>query len=312
MPERTKIKACDPASGVQIGWDSTSIKATMKCMRYYAYSILWGLQPNQTSVHLEFGGLYAKALENFYKYRARGDDLQTAARRVVREALESTWDRETGLPIDWGDPKKNRYTLVRSVVWYLDQFGDEKDSAIKTHHMSDGTPAVELSFRFNMTDDIILSGHLDRVVEFQGALWPMDQKTTGGTIGPYFFDQFKPDTQFTLYALAGKLILQAPMKGVIIDGAQIAVGFTRFERGFTMRTEAQITDWWHGTEQYIALTQHITAGAKSPEDFPMNTESCGNYGGCAFREICASSPRIRPNLIATKYKQRVWDPLEPR
>lgn len=311
LPPRP-LKRANNDAGVQFAWDSTSIKATLKCPRYYAYSILWGFSPKGTSVHLAFGGLYATALENFYKLRAEGLSHDDALRSVVREAMLATWDADESRAIDWGDSKKTRSSLIRTIVWYLEEFGDESEQALKTYHLADGTPAVELSFSFQMTDDIVLCGHLDRVSIFDDQKWVVDQKTTGQTLSDYWARNFNPDTQFTLYSLAGKIVLDEPVRGVIVDGAQIAVGFSRFQRFYSMRTQAQIDDWWHGTEHIIAVTQHLTERAKSPDDFPMNTESCGNYGGCAFRAVCSAAPRIRPNILATDFTQRVWDPLEAR
>ena len=55
-----------------------------------------------------------------------------------------------------------------------------------------------------------LCGHLDRVVTYGGQKFVMDQKTTGSTIGPYFFDGFKPDRWDLIGAgacLAGALVI---------------------------------------------------------------------------------------------------------
>ena len=63
----------------------------------------------------------------------------------------------------------NRLTLLRSVVWYLDQF--EHDS-LETVILQDGKPAVELSFRFLTNyqaptgEPFLLCGHFDRVALF--------------------------------------------------------------------------------------------------------------------------------------------------
>jgi hypothetical protein len=75
-----------------------------------------------------------------------------------------------------------------------------------------------------------------------GSLYVMDQKTTGGTVGTYYFEQFSPNNQMSLYSWAGQAILRSPVRGVIIDAAQIAVNFTRFERGITTRSKDQLDE----------------------------------------------------------------------
>lgn len=294
--------------GIQFAWDSTSLKLAMECPRKYYYSMIRQIAPRERSVHLLFGGLYASALEHFYKHRALGDDIDTALLKVVQEAMVSSWDSEANAPVPFLDNKKTRFNLIRTIVWYVDTFAEETESSIQTYHLSDGKPAVELSFTLDLDEDFVLCGHLDRVVDYGGSLFVMDQKTTGGTIGPYFFSQFDMDTQMSMYAFAGQVVLKSPVAGVIIDGAQIAVGSSRFERGFTYRSPEQL-------EEFLANTKHVIHQMQSYTSlrvFPMNTTACGNYGGCPYKGLCSAAPRHREKIIAVEYAEKVWDPLERR
>lgn len=304
--------------GIQFAWDSTSLKAANTCPRYYYYSMIEGITPRETSVHLVFGAIYAKALESFYKYKVLdGMDYESALEQVVRDALVLSWDEEASRPIEFAHNAKSRLGLIRSIVWYLDQFvKDEEEGSIQTHILRNGKPAVEVSFTLNITDDLTFCGHLDRIVNYADALYVMDQKTTGSALSSYFFNQFKPDDQMSMYSFAGKIVAETPVKGVIIDAAQILVGSTTFARGFTHRTEAELDEWFNSALDTIRRTQHYTQVAlesdKPEQAFPMNATACGNYGGCPFRPICSASPSIRRNIIKTDYRQKVWDPLERR
>lgn len=292
--------------GKQWAWDATSLTAAMTCPRKYYYQLIRGLRPKTTSVHLLFGGEYASSLERFYKLRAEGHPIEESTIIVVRECMCRTWT-DAG-PVPFGDDKKTRFSLIRSIIWYIDQFGDESQANITTVHLADGRPAVELSFSFELSEHLLLCGHLDRLVEFAGAAYVMDQKTSGSTIGPYFFEGFKMDNQMSLYTIAGQIILGSPVRGVIIDGAQIAVGFTRFERGFTYRTQGQLEEWIKSTKALIASI-HDCAEA---DFYPLNTTACGRYNGCEFLPICSAPPHVREAVIASEYTQRVWDPLQRR
>ncbi len=248
---------------------------------------------------------------------------------IVGWLLEATWDAEG----PWsGEVKgKNRFTLIRSVVWYLDQFGaaDPAETVLK----QDEKPAVELSFKWELdwgpkaayclkkvTGDpqeppeyvdhtlqpYLLCGHLDRVVSFAGGTYVMDRKTTGSTISQYYFDQFEPDNQMTLYTLAGKVILHCPIRGVIIDAVQVAVGFSRFARGFTYRTDAQIEEWLLDLRYWLSQAEtYAVAGY-----WPMNDKACFN---CSFRNICSKDPSVRTNFLESEFTQEdPWNPLRPR
>lgn len=294
------------ANGVQWAWDATSISLAMTCPRKYYYTMIRQIQPRGLSVHLRFGQLYASALEHFYKYRADGASIDDALLRVVRETMIATWI--DGAPEQFAHSSKTRNSLLRSIVWYVDQFGEESPDGIQTYHLSDGRPAVELSFTLEISPDLVFCGHLDRVVSYAGQLYVMDQKTTASTIGPYFFDQFKPDVQMSMYTFAGQAILQSPIRGVLIDGAQIAVGFTRFERGFTYRTKDELEEWLSDVLHIIEQTREYTRA----EQFPRNLTACQNYGGCPFKPLCSTSFSHRESVIASDYIPKLWDPIERR
>lgn len=219
----------------------------------------------------------------------------------------ATGKLETGHPWDGNHSAKTRENLIRSIVWYVDQFGD--DDPLTTVILANGEAAVEYSFRMELSDDIIYCGHIDRLVEYNGDVYVQDQKTTGSTITPRFFAQFDPNSQMSGYTLAGQIIYSAPVRGVIIDAAQIAVGFTRFERGFTFRSEAKLEEWLEAAQYHIRAAQEATRRGV----FPMNPSSCDKYGGCMFRDICSKSPEVRPQFLKGNFtKRKQWNPLESR
>ena len=323
------------ASGAQYAWDSTSIKLAETCLYKYYLKMHAGWGPARKSAHLIFGGHYASALENYHKAVAEGVDREQAIRDVVHEALIATWEYDTcercsgtgadvendsechacegtgnepgsGQPWQSEHNLKTRGNLIRSIVWYLEQF---RDDPCETVILSSGKAAVEYSFKLPVDNDIVLSGHLDRLVTYADHLYVQDQKTTGTTISARFFDGFNPDTQMSLYTFAGKAIFGLPVKGVMIDAAQVAVGFTRFERGFTFRAEDQLQEWYEGAMHTIEAARTATHEGY----FPMNPSSCGNYGGCEFRHVCSKSPSVREQFLKGDYvKGEIWNPLRPR
>jgi hypothetical protein len=294
----------------QFIFDSTSLNVAQECLRKYYYSMILNLEPKSKSVHLIFGGIYAKALETFYLKRAEGMSIDEALRFVVRQALVESWDREKNEPLHFDSAAKTRANLIRTIVWYVDEFAHENESGIRTHHLSNGKPAVELSFVLELDDVFMYAGHLDRVVAYGDGLYWMDQKTTGSTISSYFFDQFKPSNQFYGYTWAGQTILKSPVRGGIIDAAQIAQGFSRFARQPITVTKDTLDEW-------VDTARHTMYGVRSAymlQKWPMNLTSCGNYGGCPFRELCTRPPSVREKFVEGNYQVRTqpWDPATPR
>lgn len=334
--------------GVQFAWDSSSLKLAETCLRKYYYRMIVGWQLERNSVHLLFGGWYASALESYYKYVADGMSQDDALYEVVAEALVETWEfpncetcggkgmiLETpaegfttqsecavgeclacggkGYLADGGTPwtsdhnTKTRENLIRTIIWYIDQFGD--DDSCQTVILANGQPAVEHSFRLEADNGIILCGHLDRMVEYGGHVYIQDQKSTARTITARFFNNFNPDSQMSLYTFAGKAIFGLPIKGIMIDGAQIAVGFTRFERGFTFRTEDQLNEWYDDSMYTIERARQATID----NYFPTNPSACSMYNGCEFQHVCSKSPSVREQFLKGDFvKGRRWDPMEVR
>lgn len=305
------------AEGVQFAWDSTSLKLAETCLRKYQYKMILGWQPERKSVHLLFGGWYASALESYYKYVAEGMSEDDALIEVVHEALIETWVFDTdedGEPItDSGQPwvsdhnTKTRENLIRTIIWYIDQFGE--DDSCKTVILSNGKPAVEHSFRIEIDNGLLFCGHLDRLVEYGGKVYIQDQKTTQSTISPRYFEGYNPDSQMSMYTFAGKALFSLPIKGIMIDAAQIAVGFTRFERGFSFRDDTQLDEWYDNSMYHIEAARTATR----ENHFPLNPSSCNNYGGCEFRHICSKAPQHREQFLKGDFvKGKRWDPLEVR
>ena len=294
-----------PGTKIQFAWDSTSLGLLKECPRKYQLTIIDGWRSKGNSVHLDFGLLFHKALENFDIFKSQGSSPEEALFKTIKTLLE---DSSTFSP----DHKaKTRENLLRSVIWYLETY---KDDPSKTLILANGKPAVELSFRFDSeipcteTQNYILSGHMDRLIEFGDQRFVMDRKTTGSTLGGYYFDQYNPDNQMTLYTLASRIVYDMPVAGVMIDAAQVAIGFTAFSRGITMRSNNQLNEWMGDFTVWMNVAKHYA----EIEHWPMNEKSCNNYGGCVFKKICNKDPIVRLKFLETDFEIRHWNPLEVR
>ena len=309
-PFRLSFSQIEPR--LQVAWDSTSLGALKRCPRYYEYNIIEGYVGHQESVHLRFGSEYNNALVTYHKRRAEGKDKEEALLLAVRYALEHTWDDALGRPWSSDMPEKNRETLVRSVIWYLDQFADD---SLETLILADGTAAVEMPFRLHLDlnsgltgEDYLLCGYLDRMVTFMGQIWITDWKTSKYALNEQYFHQYSPNNQMSQYTLAGSIIASSPIAGVIIDAAQLGVTFSRFQRGQVSRTKAQLEEWLDDSIFHIRQNESFVKA----NHWPMNDTACHNYGGCPYRTVCAASPEIRPKLLEGLFYKRSWDPLVVR
>jgi len=295
-----------PNSNIQYAWDSTSLEDFKRCPRLYQYRMIDGWVSEEESVHLRFGRELHQSLHDYELSISAGIPHDDAVFDVVKELLLRT--------DDWRpDHKyKNRKNLVRTVVWYLDKF---KNDPAQTMVKDDGKPIVEYSFRFELDwgptagQPYVLCGHLDRVVNFHDELFVMDHKTTTTEPSDYYWNQFNPHNQMSLYTLASKIVFESNIKGVIINAAEVKIGFSRFTRGTTYRTKDQLEEWLHDLKYWLNLAE----GYAEAGYWPMNDTACDKYGGCPFREICSKSPSVRDKFLNSSFvKREPWNPLQPR
>jgi len=305
-----------PGTFTQFAWDSTSLGYLKTCPRLYQYIMIDGWTSSVESAHLRFGLEYHKALEDYDRYRAGGLTSIDATRQVLRELLFRTADFDPD-PDTKAGKYKNTKSLIQMVINYID---DHQNDACKTFIKADGNPAVELSFSFELDwgplgeAPYLLCGHLDRVVNLAGDLYVMDRKSTTSTAGSYFFNQFSPNNQMTLYSLAAKVILSSPVRGVIIDAAQILLTapYSAFTRGVVYHTPAQLDEWLHDLRYWLNLAESYSNAGY----WPQNDTACDKFGGCRFREVCSKSPEVREVYLKSSFTQLPeedrWNPLKPR
>lgn len=317
-----------PGTKVQYAWDSTSLGYLKTCPRLYAYIMIEGWQSRGDSPHLRFGSEYHSALQHYDQLMAQGAKHADAVHAVVVATLERVADWNPD-PATKAGKYKNRATLLELVCNYLEHY---RDDHAKTFILPDGKAAVELSFRFELPwgptpapsmeaamegnvsgQPYMLSGHLDRVVDWNDSLFVLDHKTAMSTISDYYFKQYDLSNQMTLYTLAGRIVLKTPVRGVLISAAQIMLeDHNRFVRGVTYRTEAQLDEWQSDLHYWFTLAEtYATQGY-----WPMNDTSCDKFGGCKFREVCSKAPHVRKHYLASDFTKLEeadrWNPLKSR
>lgn len=297
--------------GLQLAWDSTSLGELKLCPRRYFYRILCGWTPRELNVHLKFGLGFHGATERYDHARAQGAEHAEALRTAVRWVMDYTWDHKMGRPWISSMNEKNRLTLVRTVVWYYDQY---ETDPLETVLLANGKPAVELSimlplpYKSETGEQFLYGGHMDRVARLGEPSYVVDKKTTKNTLGKSYFAQFSPDNQFSGYIFLASAGFGFKLAGLICDAAQVAVNFTRFQRELISRTPDQIKEWVKDLAYWLRQAEFYAKQGY----WPMNDKACHVYGGCPFREICARAPETRESWLKGSFAKQLWNPLIAR
>lgn len=348
-----------PGTHFQFAWDSTSLGLLKECPRKYYYEILCGWRPKRDNVHLTFGLLYHAALEAYDHYAASIGKLD--GNLTDDEHMEGILASVDRAMTHWGeyvhpvceachghgfpsgvacelcngaghspaavwqpwqsdDANKNPYTLLRTIVWYLDHF---RHSPLRTITLSNGKPAVELSFAWEGGEvngiTYLFCGHIDRMVidptQPSSRPSPHDRKTTKSAINAGYWRQFAPHNQFSLYSATCALHYTTPTWGITVDAAQILVGESRFARQFIPFPPQVIAEWLDEANTYItqaALYAEKQDAGRGEQAWPRNDKSCSNYGGCPFIKVCNKGASHRLSWLTADFTYKPWNPLIQR
>lgn len=317
MDQEMPLSPFLPGTKIQYAWDSTSLGYLKTCPRLYQYCIIEGWAPKEDSIHLRFGGEYHQAIHDFETAKASGASFEDSLRHAVQQLLFRIrdWDPD---PTIKAYEHKNKESLVHLVVAYCDHY---RDDPFKTLILENDRPAVELSFKFNIDfgphsapdQGYLLCGHLDRVVVWQGSNFVLDHKTTTQTPTDWYFNQFTPNNQMTLYTIAGEVILETTISGVIIEAAQVTKDKPmKFERRPAYRN-SDVTDEWMDDLEYHLFSAENYAQLRY---WPQNDTACDKFGGCRFREVCSKAPKVREAYLKADFiqlpEEERWNPLKAR
>ena len=316
---------------VQYAWDSTCITTILECPQRYKYRIIdgWATKNPNTAVALVFGILFHYGIEQWHRAKARGEDYHTSCDSAIRSTLTKTEhgrvlvdqlptdediqqqrteeDEDDGISLR-NSKIRTRYHLLRALVWYFENY---RHDTLEVFHLATGEPAVELSFRvpvgieLSNGTELLLSGHMDRVVRFNDQLFVADVKTTK-SISRQWAAGFDLSHQMTGYIIGGNIALGEPVAGAIIDGAALQIGGAKFGRHFTYRTKSQMAE-------YMRLLQHVAGQAEQYADdgfYPLNTSACMF---CEFKDVCRQPPEQRDRTLDYLFERKeAWNPLKNR
>lgn len=203
---------------------------------------------------------------------------------------------------------RTRYHLWRALIWYFEQYRNDPMEVVQ---LADGKPAVEHSFRVGvgkaLSDgtEILLAGHLDKLVRFNGSLLVSDVKTTK-SISRLYFSMFDLSHQMTGYTLGGKLAFAEPVEGVLIDAIELQIGGVKFSRGFTHRTESQLNEY----RDLLGYVGSLAERFYHEDYYPLNTAACMF---CEFKDVCRQPPELRHGYLNYLFEQaEAWNPLKSR
>ena len=285
--------------------DSTTVSSYKSCARQAFLQYFLHYKPLNPSVHLHAGGAFAKGLEVCRKaFFQQGLPLTDAVALGAGALLKFYGDFQCP-----EDSAKSLERMLGAYEFYHERYPMDQDKAVP-YLTRQGTRAIEFSFAHPIDilhpvtgDPILYVGRMDQIVEYAGALYGEDDKTTS-QLGASWPRQWDLRSQFTGYCW-GAAKAEMPLAGFLVRG--ISILKTKYDtmEAITYRHPWMIDQWYEVTCRTI---EKMIVDWRSGNWDPNLGDSCSSFGGCIFaRQVCVS-PDPQPWLDGN-FARRVWDPV---
>lgn len=265
---------------------------------------------------LGFGGALHEGLAAWYKTKDASKALM---------AIHEKWPSNTP-PDDYRTKEK----CLNVMIEYIKRYPVE---SFKIVGLDQGEPLVEVSFTLdtdmkvqfcssclmvavsgsgNATlcgncnkplEEILYGGIFDGLVDFNGAIYTLEHKTTS-QLGAYYFNQFKPNNQISGYDWAAGKLTGYRVGGSLVNAVGVyKVGATKFERQITTRSDAEVREWLRNVQS--VCTQ--IAIARATNRWPMSTMACTLYGQCEYHGVHSlANEAEREKYLEMQYIRQPW------
>lgn len=287
--------------------DSSIIASFRACPQKCFLETFNHWRPKVPNVHLHAGAAYAKGLEAarraFFEHSKGTNEAEALGIKALIEAYGAFECPE--------DSAKSLPRMIGALEFYFSAYPLDQEQAIPAQ-ITQNTRGIEFSFAEPIDiahpqtgNPLIYCGRMDAIVDFAGARYGLDDKTTS-QLGASWPKQWDLRSQFTGYCF-GAAKAGVPLQGFLIRGVSVLKSRYDTLQALTYRPSWQI-DRWH--DQLLReVKRMINCWETEIWDWNLD-ESCTSYGGCQFRRICQSEDQTP--WLNVDFERRVWNPLTRR
>ena len=316
--------------------DNTIREDWLRCPHFFFRKHIQGLRQAQLgegmeieippSIHLHFGGCLARGLEVARRAYVEDGVDEHAAVLEGASALITAWGDDSLLPAPTTRTEENK-TLANALLC-LDRYFAEwpLDDPSQAIGSREGKALVEFSgavpvpglFHPVSGEPLLYAGRFDAIVDRHGALWGLDDKTTGSNVDSEGWrDQWRINGQFTGYTWIARE-WGFDLTGFLVHGVQVLKGSTKFAEVIAPRAKWQVEQWLRQLRadvtqmlyQFNTLTFSDHGPMTGSPAFPQLLGSgCVHFHRpCAFLDHICSQPNPEAWIEGNFLIER-WNPL---
>src|SRR5712671_5759823 len=284
-------------------FDSTMRSSLVACPRQFYWQYLRHLRKPGVSIHLHFGGCFARGLETTRKafYRDGLSDIDALCTGIA-EIVNSWGDVE---PPDTPRMYKTLPACIDALASYVEQWPLREDR-LQPYRMPNGEPAIEMSFAVPVPgtahpttgDPLVYAGRFDMLGWWDDAqtIFVCDEKTSG-QLGSSWRNNWRLRGQLTGYVW-GCRSYGIRAAGAIVRGSGILAGDITHEEVIETRPDWQVEQWLsqlrydlnRAATLWLDMRAMALARASPSRDaWPQALDAaCSSYGGCPCLPLCDS------------------------
>ncbi len=301
--------------------NTSSLSLILTCMRKSFYSLHEKWRPKSLSPPLVFGSAIHKALEVFYSYSGSERQLPRNFEEYCELLAEGNPTPEShflydaicafvkeAAPLRMLPASDSR--SIASGVWTLTHYFKTYLHDNYVIHRDAQGPITERFFSIPFHKEPGLTVQLFGTIDFAlrnevtGEILIGDHKTSS-RMGSEFFNRIKPNHQYTAYVLGAQQALGIPSEHFLVNGIQVKAkpvtargGPPTFTRQITRRTEQDIAEF---RATLLGAVRNYLA-ALEDDVWPLgHVDSCANYGGCPYLDVCSAPNELRANILESKF-----------
>lgn len=269
-------------------FDYTALSTFLRCRKRYYWRMVRDLVGRAPQTAPEFGKAIHKALDSWHK----NHNPEQAILEFKTNFIENPQDEKRTIRVG-----------EKLLQLYFDKYAHEGFKVL----------ATELPFAVPVNaGGFNLIGRIDKIVDWDGACYVMDHKTTS-RLGYEFFYKIKPNMQFDGYIWAARQLGYPTCSGIVLDALLVAKGLIvpaqlaklqPLARDVSTRTNEDLDKYIHK----ICLIVNDIRKCYETDVWYENTESCCDFISCPYRTICKEDPSIHEKIAEMDYKVEVWSP----
>ena len=277
-------------------WDYTSISTFQTCPKKFYYRMIKDLTPLTTAPALLFGKALHMALETYY------NNTENRLEKAIEAFKANYVDSES-------DAKRTTANAEKLLRGYAEVYANEPFKVLSTE------VGFSVPVEYGSGKSFLLCGRLDALVDWQGALYVLEHKSTTMLASNYFF-QFEMNMQVDGYIYAATQITGRRCLGAIINAMEVWKNVQKptaktkqlsdhYARDPQSRSEHQLKEYCED----LGLVVEDIIKAEKLNRFPRNKQSCFNYNyKCPYWDICKYGEDER--LIEKNFRKERWEPYK--